>query len=211
MKENGKEQSVIAFLKGIVAAKFAQKAYLDVNGVGFEVNMSLTGIASLPDVGSSASILTYLQTRDDGMTLYGFSTEKEKTLFEKLIGVSGVGPKGALAALSTFSPDDLVAAIAAQDVAKVSKIPGVGKKTASRIILDLKGSFEMETSQLRIDGSSGEGAGAASAASQDAGVREALLSMGFVTSEIELALKGAPENANEQVLLQYALKRLGSL
>ena len=149
---------MIAFLKGIVAAKFAQKAYLDVNGVGFEVNMSLTGIASLPDVGSSASVLTYLQTRDDGMTLYGFSTEKEKALFEKLIGVSGVGPKGALAALSTFSPDDLVAAIAAQDVAKVSKIPGVGKKTASRIILDLKGSFEMETSQLRIDGSGGEGA-----------------------------------------------------
>ena len=96
-------------------------------------------------------------------------------------------------------------------MAKVSKIPGVGKKTASRIILDLKGSFDMETSQLRIDGSSGEGAGAASAALQDAGVREALLSMGFVTSEIDLALKGAPENANEQVLLQYALKRLGSL
>ena len=68
-KENGKEQFMIAFLKGIVAAKFAQKAYLDVNGVGFEVNMSLTGIASLPDVGSSASVLTYLQTRDDGMTL----------------------------------------------------------------------------------------------------------------------------------------------
>ena len=81
-KENGKEQLMIAFLKGIVAAKFAQKAYLDVNGVGFEVNMSLTGIASLPDVGSPASVLTYLQTRDDGMTLYGFSTEKEKSLFE---------------------------------------------------------------------------------------------------------------------------------
>ena len=96
-------------------------------------------------------------------------------------------------------------------MSKVSKIPGVGKKTASRIILDLKGSFEMGTSQLRIDGSGGEGAAAAGAASQDAGVREALLSMGFVMSEIDLALKGAPENANEQVLLQYALKRLGSL
>ncbi len=202
---------MIAFLKGIVAAKFAQKAYLDVNGVGFEVNMSLTSMAALPDVGAAVSVLTYLQVRDDGMTLYGFSTEKEKALFEKLISVSSVGPKVALAALSAFSPDDLMAAIAAQDVAKVSKIPGVGKKTASRIILDLKGSFEMETNQLRIDGSGGEGAGAAGATSQDAGVREALLSMGFVTSEIDLALKGAPENANEQALLQYALRRLGSL
>ena len=77
-----------------------KKAYLDVNGVGFEVNMSLTGIASLPDVGSPASVLTYLQTRDDGMTLYGFSTEKEKSLFEKLIGVS---ERSACCAFHVFS------------------------------------------------------------------------------------------------------------
>lgn len=199
---------MIAFLKGVVAAKTASKVYLDVNGVGFEVNASLSSIATLPDVGASASLLTYLQVREDGMTLFGFATEQEKALFEKLISVSGVGPKVALAALSAFSVDDLVAAISAQDVAKVSKIPGVGKKTASRIILELKGSFDMDSSQLSFDAPAGAGVAATAA---DDGVREALLSMGFVTAEIDLALKGAPEGASEQALLQYALKHLGSL
>ena len=197
---------MIAFLKGIVAMKSSTKAYLDVNGLGFEVNMSLTSLSALPDAGMPATVLTYMQVREDGMALYGFSTEKEKALFEKLIGVSGVGPKVALAALSYFSPDDLVAAIAAEDVARVSKIPGVGKKTASRIILDLKGSLEMNGAQMRLGQAESVPATAA-----DNGVRDALLSMGFTTSEIDLALKGAPEGAGESTLLQYALKRLGSL
>lgn len=199
---------MIAFLKGVVAAKFAQKAYLDVSGVGFEIFMSLSSLSMLPDVGLSATILTYMQVRDDGISLFGFVTESEKSLFEKLISVSGVGPKVALAALSAFSPDDLISAIAAQDVAKVSKIPGVGKKTASRIILELKGSFEMDSPQLKI-GPSSSLTGASP--SEESGVRDALLSMGFVTSEIDLALKGARHGASEQELLQYALKRLGSL
>ncbi|MDD6786250.1 MAG: Holliday junction branch migration protein RuvA [Eggerthellales bacterium] len=197
---------MIAFLKGIVAMKSSSKAYFDVNGVGFEVNMSLTSLSALPDVGMPATVLTYMQVRDDGMALFGFSTEGEKALFEKLIGVSGVGPKVALAALSYFSPDDLVTAIAAEDVARVSKIPGIGKKTASRIILDLKGSFEMNAAQLRL----GQ-AEAAPAAPADNGVRDALLSMGFTTAEIDLALKGAPEGAGESTLLQHALKRLSFL
>lgn len=197
---------MIAFLKGIVAMKSSSKAYLDVNGVGFEVNMSLTSLSALPDVGMPATVLTYMQVRDDGMALFGFSTEGEKALFEKLISVSGVGPKVALAALSYFSPDDLVTAIAAEDVARVSKIPGIGKKTASRIILDLKGSFEMNAAQLRL----GQ-AEAAPAAPADNGVRDALLSMGFTTAEIDLALKGAPEGAGESTLLQHALKRLSFL
>lgn len=197
---------MIAFLKGIVAMKSSSKAYLDVNGVGFEVNMSLTSLSALPDVGMPATVLTYMQVRDDGMALFGFSTEGEKALFEKLISVSGVGPKVALAALSYFSPDDLVTAIAAEDVARVSKIPGIGKKTASRIILDLKGSFGMNAAQLRL----GQ-AEAAPAAPADNGVRDALLSMGFTTAEIDLALKGAPEGAGESTLLQHALKRLSFL
>lgn len=197
---------MIAFLKGIVAMKSSSKASLDVNGVGFEVNMSLTSLSALPDVGMPATVLTYMQVRDDGMALFGFSTEGEKALFEKLIGVSGVGPKVALAALSYFSPDDLVTAIAAEDVARVSKIPGIGKKTASRIILDLKGSFGMNAAQLRL----GQ-AEAAPAAPADNGVRDALLSMGFTTAEIDLALKGAPEGAGESTLLQHALKRLSFL
>ena len=198
---------MIAFLKGVIAAKTPNKAYLDVNGVGFEVNMSLTSLSTLPEAGESVTVLTYMQVRDDGMSLFGFATKEEKTLFEKLIGVSGVGPKVALAALSYFSPSDLVAAIAAQDVTSVSKIPGIGKKTASRIILELKGSFDLESAaQMKL----GEEVSPVVAPAYD-GVRDALLSMGFTTAEIDLALKGAPEGAGESALLQYALKRLGSL
>lgn len=201
---------MIAFLTGTVAAKFAQKVYISVNGVGYEVNMSSTSIAALPDVGAQAYVLTYMLVRDDAITLFGFASEKEKALFEKLLSVSGVGPKAALSALSTFSPDALMEAIATQDVAKVSKIPNVGKKTASRIILDLKGSFDMELAQAQSTCSSASEHASSGDVPQRAGVREALLSMGFVVAEIDLALNGAPEGASEQELLHYTLKRLGS-
>lgn len=195
---------MIAFLNGVVAGKTAQAVYLDVSGVGFAVSMSQTSLAKLPAIGGEARVLTYLQTSESGMALYGFLTEEEKALFERLIGVSGVGPKAALAALSTFSPQALVEAVAVQDVSLIQKIPGVGKKTASRIILELKGSFD-------------EGFESLFAAAQEekpvvdarlAAAVEALLSMGFSSVEADLALKDAPEGATEGALVKYALKRL---
>ena len=199
---------MIAFLHGIVRAKTLQKAYLDVHGIGFEVTMSTTSINSLPDIGLEATIYTYMAVREDDVSLFGFSSTEEKELFEKLITVSGIGPKVAIAALSYYAPADLIAAIQAQDVARVSKIPGVGKKTASRIILELKGSFDMvPAGQMAL----GDAQDAAAVSPASDGVKEALLSMGFTQTEIDLALKGAPESANESTLLQYALKRLGSL
>lgn len=196
---------MIAFLNGVVAGKTASTVYLDVSGVGFAASMSQTGLSKLPAVGKRVRILTYLQTSESGMALYGFLTEEEKALFERLIGVSGVGPKAALAALSTFSPKAFVDAVAAQDVSLIQKIPGVGKKTASRIILELKGSFDQGFESLFA------------AASQDErtlvetrldGAVEALLSMGFSSAEADLALKDAPEGATEGALVKYALKRL---
>ena len=135
-------------------------------------------------MGQKALVYTYLQVRDDGMSLFGFLSLEEKALFEKLITVSGVGPKVALAALSWYSPAQLADLIAAQDVAAVQRIPGIGKKTASRIILELKGSLD-------------QGIGGLFAQDQAvvnqaiAGATEALLSMGFTSAEAELALKGA--------------------
>ena len=125
---------MIAFLKGRLAGKTATAAFVDVNGVGYAVGMSQASLAKLPEAGAPVEVHTYLQVREDAVALYGFLSIEEKALFERLIGVSGVGPKVALAALSVFTPQALVSAIAAQDVAGVSKIPGVGKKTASRII-----------------------------------------------------------------------------
>lgn len=201
---------MIAFLKGTLAGKTATTAYIEVNGVGFAVGMSQASLSKLPELGGPVQVHTYLQVREDEMSLYGFLSLEEQALFEQLIGVSGIGPKVALAALSAFpSPQALAAAIAAQDVAAVQRIPGVGRKTASRIILELKGSLDHGLDQLfGADGS--PSAPAAASGAELAGAREALLSMGFTPAEVDLSLKGAAEDADTEALLKYALKRLGT-
>ena len=194
---------MIAFLNGILAGKTQDTAFIDVGGIGYAVGMAAGSLAKLPETGERVQVHTHLYVREDAISLFGFLSVEEKNLFLRLNSVSGVGPKVALSALSVFSPQQLVAAITSQDVALVSKIPGVGKKTASRIILELKGSLDADVL--------GAAAGAApvGAGSVLQGVADALLSMGFTSAEIEIALKGAPEDADEPVLLQYALKRLG--
>lgn len=194
---------MIAFLDGVISGKMSTSALISVGGVGFEVGMSASGLSKLPPAGERAVIHTHLQVRDDGMSLFGFLSLEEKALFEKLITVSGVGPKVALAALSSYSPAQLADLIAAQDVAAVQRIPGIGKKTASRIILELKGSLDSGAGGLFADDE-------AAASKAVEGAKEALLSMGFTTAEIELSLKGAPADGTESALLQYALKKLGS-
>ena len=194
---------MIAFLEGVIAGKTLASVYLNVGGVGFEVGMSQAGLSKLPQVGEQVLVHTYLQVRDDGMSLFGFLSLEEKALFEKLITVSGVGPKVALAALSSYTPAELATLIAAQDIAAVQRIPGVGKKTASRIVLELKGSLDQGIGGLFADDEQ-----VVSKAVE--GAREALLSMGFTSAEADLALKGAPEDGTESTLLQYALKKLGA-
>ena len=196
---------MIAFLKGTMAGRSADTAFVDVNGVGFAVYMPATDIVKLPEAGADVALFTHLAVREDAMTLYGFLSQEEHALFLRLIGVSGIGPKAALAALSTFSPRALADAVAAQDVALVQKIPGVGKKSASRIILELKGSFDASFESLLSEPST-----QTILDDRLKGAAEALLSMGFTSQEAELALKGAPEGATEAALLQYALKRLGT-
>ena len=200
---------MIAFLKGVLAGRSADTAFIEVQGVGYAVGMSQASLAKLPETGSAVQVHTHLQVRDDGISLYGFLSLEEQALFEQLIGVSGVGPKVALAALSAFpSPQALASAIAAQDVAAVQRIPGVGKKTASRIILELKGSLDHGFDQLF--GTDGQPAAAPAEGAALQGAREALLSMGFTSAEVDLATKGAPEDASTEALLKYALKRLGT-
>ena len=177
-------------------------AIIEVNGIGYHVAMSFNSLAKIGTVGSEVQVLTYLYVREDALVLYGFANAEERSLFEKLITVSGIGPKVALSALSRFEADELIGAIVAQDVGAVQKIPGVGKKTASRIVLELKDAL----------GKSDIGSRSAAAKSESGAVNtvtDALLSMGFTSAEAELALRGAPEAANESELLRYALKRLG--
>lgn len=197
---------MIAFLEGTMAGRTSSHAFINVNGVGFSVGMPATDLSRLPDRGSEVMVYTHLSVREDAMALYGFLSQEAHALFLRLIGVSGVGPKVALAALSTFKPEELVSAIQSQDVKAVSNIPGVGKKTAQRLILELKGTLAEEAEGNLFS------AQVAEASARLQGARDALLSMGFSSAEADLALKDAPESADtEGALLQYALKRLGSV
>lgn len=194
---------MIASLKGIIQEKTLDSVVVETGGLGFLVTMSQTSLAKLPDVGDVIQIHTYLQVREDAFLLFGFLTSDEKQLFMRLISVSGVGPKVALAALSAYTSQELIAHITAQDITAISRVSGVGKKTASRIVLELKGSFDHDTLNSLI-------AAEPSDSFVMRGVAEALLSMGFTSQEVDLALKNAPEQGNEAALLQHALKKLGS-
>jgi Holliday junction DNA helicase RuvA len=129
---------VIAHLRGKLARKEPARVVVDVNGVGYEVFIPLTTFTALPDAGSEVSIDVHTHVREDVIALYGFSTRRERSIFEKLMTISGIGPKLAVTILSGGSVEDLVSAIKRGDLARLTAIPGVGKKTAERIILELK-------------------------------------------------------------------------
>ncbi len=192
---------MIAYISGTLVATSENAAIVEAGGIGYEIIMSNRALSRLPQRGSQARILTWLQVRDDGFSLFGFLTQEEKELFLRLVGVSGIGPKVALAALTTFEPDELTRLIVEEDVKGVSRIPGVGKKSASRIVLELKGSLEV--------GSASQG-GAQTPNGAVALASETLMAMGFSPTEAEVALRDAPADADETTLIKYALKRIGA-
>ncbi len=195
---------MIASLQGRLIGKFEDRALIETGGIGFAVLMPATGLSRLPELGEEVQVHTYLQVREDAFNLYGFLQAEERELFLKLIDVGGVGPKTALSALSLYSPKELALHIVQEDIPSISRISGIGKKTASRIVLELKGSLEKTLNQ-------DDTLAPAAISDADSAAQEALLSMGFTLEEASLALKGAPEPHTEAGLLQYALKRLGGL
>ena len=131
---------MIGYLKGTLLKRTPELLTLDVQGVGYEVHVPLSTYYEIERNGAAGPVALYIHThlREDGIALFGFWTEREKLLFERLIGVSGIGPRLARVILSGMPPDDLLAAIAAGDTARLGTIPGVGKKTAERMVLELK-------------------------------------------------------------------------
>jgi Holliday junction DNA helicase RuvA len=191
---------VIAFLTGRVAGKSSASAVLEVGGVGYRLLMSTRSLSALPSEGDVVTVHTYLHVREDELTLYGFENDDERVLFETLISVSGVGPKVALAVLSALRPDALRSAVAADDVAVLSSVPGVGKKTAQRLALELKDKLDLPDLAA---GARGQRPVAAAEA------RDALLAMGFTAAEAAAALRGADPDSTAEQLLKSALKTLG--
>lgn len=194
---------MISHVRGTVFSKGLTGAVIDVGGVGYGVTMATGSIASLPQVGDEAVVFVSMQVREDGVSLYGFLDEQERFVFEKLITVNGVGPKVAISALSTYPARELMHVIASEDASKISKVPGVGKKTAQRIIIDLKGVFEASPSS-----SAGPGEAQLPVAESSEAVM-ALLAMGFTDEEAQLALAGYTGSDDLQEIVRYALKRLG--
>lgn len=193
---------MISFIKGRLVAKEFDNVVVETAGLGYSILMSARDISRLPELGREVQVLTRLQIKDDAPILFGFLSMRSKELFEKLVSVSGVGPKVALSVLSTYDAEEVASALACQDVAAIQRVPGVGKKMASRIVLELKDAFTEADTTLFAQTTP-------LAPNYRDDVLDALLSMGFTSAESELALKDAPEGASDAVLLQYALKRLG--
>jgi len=181
-------------------------AVVDVSGVGFELGISGSTAATLPTPGGEVRLYTRMQVREDAMTLFGFSSKDERTMFDRLVSVSGVGPRLALAVLSTYTVGQLYSLVMAEDDKGMAKVPGVGKKTAQRLILELKSTFAKDKGFVPVDVIPGQVA--APSAIDDA--RAALLSMGFSPQETDVALSGYDgQDMRVEDLLGAALKRLG--
>ena len=185
---------MIAYLRGKVLTTTMETAILDVNGVGYEVYCSGAAFKKLV-IGQVGELHTYLQVKEDGITLFGFADPKEKELFLKLITVSGVGPKMGISILAAMSGEEFARAIATADVKGLSKVKGLGKKTAEKIVLELHGKI----SAAEVLGASGETVGAetaqtvAKATPQEEEAISALMGLGFTRAESAQAVKKAKD------------------
>lgn len=210
---------MIVQLTGSIVEVTASHVVLDVAGVGYELGISANTAAALPPAGEAGvTVLTRLVLRDDAAELYGFCSREERAVFDRLVAVSGVGPKLALSVLSTFTPSQLATVVTAQDVTRMSQVPGVGKKKAQRLLVELEGVFQRDAELRGLVGLSSPGevaAGVAAAAPSGQSVQseatDALLSMGFTPQEAELALEGLEDTGATTIesAVSYALRRLG--
>ena len=187
---------MISFVEGEVVEKTANRVVLNVAGVGYDLQVPTSVVGALPPIGRATRVHTRMVVRDDSMTLYGFSTPDERGLFDLLTGVTGVGPKVALSFLSALTPDAIRGAVVSGDAVALTVVPGVGKKVAQRVILDLRDRFGGE-GELVVEGPLAD-------------VREALLSLGVTPQEASEALAGIETDGREaDVLLREALQKVG--
>jgi Holliday junction DNA helicase RuvA len=189
---------MIGRISGKLLAKQPPQIIVDVQGVGYEIDVPMSTLYQLPAIGADVTLLTHLTVREDAHLLYGFSTEQERTVFRQLLKISGVGARTALSVLSGLSVSDLHVAVSAQDSGRLTKIPGIGKKTAERLLLELKDKLNINVSLTP--------ATAASAASSD--IVNALLSLGYNDKEASWAVKQLPAGAGVNDGIRQALKLL---
>jgi holliday junction DNA helicase RuvA len=202
---------MIAHLSGTLRAKHATSVIVDVGGVGYEVTIPVTTFYDLGEPNTPVQLRIYTHVREDALQLFGFRTERERELFTLLISVSGIGPKSAVAMLSGMSADEIVTAIRQNNYARLTSIPGVGRKTAERLVIELRDKMAA-LSGPALDEQ--VGAGATPAQSEDA-LREdtlaALLQLGFPKPAAEKAITGAMQEGGDlsvETLLRRSLRQL---
>ena len=188
---------MIGRIQGVVVEKNFPQVIVSCNGVGYEIDVPMSTFYPLPRAGEEVTLLTHLVVREDAHLLYGFMTAGERTAFRQLLKVSGVGPKVALSVLSGLSVDDLAAAVASDDSARLTKVPGIGKKTAERLVLELRDKLPKAVGAPRSDGS---------AAGND--VANALLALGYNDREAQAAVKQLSAELPLADAIRQALKLL---
>lgn len=201
---------MIQFIRGKLVSVEEDRVIVDVNGVGYGIFMSMQAMSRLPQTGAEVKIHTYLNVKEDAMQLFGFLTRDDLMIFRLLIGVNGIGPKGGQAILSVLSSDDLRFAVLSGDVKAISAAPGIGKKTAEKLILELKDKLKIEDAlEYKAFSPEVSGGGADTDLLQSEAV-QALVALGYGSMEALKAVKQIPpeEGADVESVLKKALKIL---
>ncbi len=189
---------MIGRLRGTLVAKLPSTVVLDVGGIGHEIAVTPRALVELPGVGEEAVLHTHLHVREDQLALFGFPAAPERDLFRMLLGASGVGPKVAMAICATLAPDDLRRAVLGDDIDALQAVPGIGKRSAQKLILELRPRLDLP------DGDLPGGTGSVLAE-----VREALEGLGYQATEIRAVAATLPGEGSVEELLRLALKALG--
>lgn len=201
---------MISYVKGELVAIEEEKAIVDVQGVGYGVYMPGQAMGMLPAIGEEVRLHTYLNVREDAMQLFGFLTRDDLKVFKLLITVSGIGPKGALNILSQLSPDDLRFAVMANDAKTIASAPGIGKKTAEKLIIELKDKFDIQDvlNKASVDDAIPEASDNTNQIQSEA--IQALVALGYGSTESMKAVKKVPvtEGMGVEDLLKSALKNM---
>ena len=199
-----------AYLNGIIADIEEDNCIIDVNDIGYNVQISGQTMTRLPGIGERVKLFTYTNVKEDALQLYGFLSKADLEMFKKCITVSGIGPKGALGLLSAMNADDLRFAIISQDVKAISKAPGIGKRTAERLILELKDKLAIDDAMINKEINAYQGGTIVIDDAQKKEAVEALVALGYGQTESLKAVNAVPdaENMDAGALLKAALKKL---
>lgn len=199
---------MISFLNGTIAAKNENGVIIDVGGVGYSVNMPVSDIAKMGGIGENVKVFTHFHISENMIGLFGFLTSEQIDYFNKLIAISGIGPKAAISVLGTLSVQDLAFAIIAEDVKAISRAPGVGPKAAQRIILELKGKID---TQEAVGASQSIAAAPVKSLRADTGAVNALIALGASPSEAQkTVMQISADGMSTEDIIKEALRRMSN-